>query len=85
MFLRCAPGHQIDIFSADYGRLSKTVCKHSATTNTACRSPNALAVVKKRCQGSEACSVPATNNIFGDPCGGTHKYLQLTYSCKGRH
>ena len=26
---------------------------------------------------------PSSNNIFGDPCSGTFKYLNVTYECSG--
>ena len=28
-----------------------------------------------------SCTVAATNGVFGDPCGGTYKYLTVDYEC----
>ena len=33
------------------------------------------------CQGESSCEVQATNGVFGDPCGGTYKYLSAVYEC----
>ena len=33
----------------------------------------------RRCQGFQSCSVPTS--IFGDPCVGTYKYLEVPYFC----
>ncbi|KAM4568066.1 uncharacterized protein V3H82_012297 [Fundulus diaphanus] len=35
-----------------------------------------------RCNGKRNCSVPA-NNVLGDPCQGTYKYLEVNYTCQG--
>eukprot|EP01046_Picozoa_sp_COSAG06_P107151 COSAG06_NODE_53462_length_300_cov_0.472637_1_plen_78_part_01 len=39
------------------------------------------AIVQAACQGQETCSIAATNGVFGDPCGGTYKYLTVNYNC----
>ena len=38
--------------------------------------------VLRKCQGNPLCSVSATNEVFGDPCPGTHKYLEVNYVCE---
>lgn len=34
-----------------------------------------------RCANKQNCSVLASTNMFGDPCPGTHKYLEAHYQC----
>lgn len=34
-----------------------------------------------RCNGKNSCTVSASNSVFGDPCGGTYKYLEVSYVC----
>ena len=80
--MNCGSGRRMTVLSANYGRLGRTHCQHSAMSNTNCRSSNSLNVVKARCQGRSSCSVPATNSVFGDPCVGTYKYLEVTYLCQ---
>ncbi|KAI8500616.1 hypothetical protein Bbelb_214340 [Branchiostoma belcheri] len=46
-----------------------------------CRSGNSLRRVRNICQGRSACSVPASNAVFGDPCVLTYKYLEVEYTC----
>uniref|UniRef100_A0A8W8I737 SUEL-type lectin domain-containing protein n=2 Tax=Magallana TaxID=2171616 RepID=A0A8W8I737_MAGGI len=38
-------------------------------------------IVKKRCNGRRKCTLTATNSIFGNPCHGTTKYLEVTFKC----
>ena len=84
LLLSCGFGATVDIVSANYGRLGAAYCDHIAGTETNCRSSNSLDVVKTHCQGRSSCSVPATNSVFGDPCFGAHKYLEVNFSCKPR-
>jgi hypothetical protein len=79
--LSCASG-VIDVISASYGRHhSGAVCKHPATSNQKCHSKASVAIVKQQCQGKKSCAVKASNGVFGDPCGGTFKYLTANYRC----
>merc|ERR1711959_396101 len=48
-----------------------------------CHATNSLPKVKQFCEGKTSCKVQSTNTHFGDPCGGTHKYLTVNYVCKG--
>ena len=34
------------------------------------------------CNGKNSCSIQASNSVFGDPCPGTYKYLELAYVCE---
>ena len=45
-------------------------------------SPRTLRVIRARCQGGSSCHVPVDSTIFGDPCPGTYKYVEVHYSCE---
>lgn len=34
-----------------------------------------------RCNGKNSCVVSVSNSVFGDPCVGTFKYLEVAYTC----
>ena len=36
------------------------------------------------CTGQTACSIDVTSSVFGDPCPGTYKYLEVHYTCVGQ-
>uniref|UniRef100_A0A8C1P5D4 SUEL-type lectin domain-containing protein n=1 Tax=Cyprinus carpio TaxID=7962 RepID=A0A8C1P5D4_CYPCA len=83
-YLKCEHG-KIQINTANYGRTDKTTCSQGRPSqqlqNTNCFSPNALDFVSKRCEGKSSCSILASNSVFSDPCFGTFKYLNISYSC----
>ena len=35
-----------------------------------------------RCGGQTGCEVPVDSTIFGDPCPGTFKYVEVHYACR---
>ena len=34
-----------------------------------------------RCDSHNSCTVPVSSDLFGDPCPGTHKYVEIHYTC----
>ncbi|XP_070401040.1 L-rhamnose-binding lectin SML-like [Nothobranchius furzeri] len=82
--LTCAPGFAIYVRSADYGRHDKTTCSAgrppSQLQDTSCSTLSDI--VASNCNGENSCSVTASNEVFGDPCFGTFKYLDVTYRCR---
>ncbi|XP_078588906.1 L-rhamnose-binding lectin CSL3-like [Branchiostoma floridae x Branchiostoma japonicum] len=80
LYLRCPYGRQIDIEYALYGRTQHGICGGPVRTID-CRSGSSLYRVRSYCQGRHSCSVRASNGVFGDPCYGTFKYLEVKYSC----
>ncbi|PWA29456.1 hypothetical protein CCH79_00017093, partial [Gambusia affinis] len=38
--------------------------------------------VAKSCNGKQSCSIRAANSVFGEPCAGTYKYLEVEYKCQ---
>ncbi|XP_030846862.1 salivary glue protein Sgs-3-like [Strongylocentrotus purpuratus] len=79
--ITCSPGEVISILSAIYGRTDPVACPHERPgimENTACF----LDVAADICQPSgSACNFHVGSAKFGDPCGGTYKYLNFTYTC----
>uniref|UniRef100_A0A8C6SJS6 SUEL-type lectin domain-containing protein n=1 Tax=Neogobius melanostomus TaxID=47308 RepID=A0A8C6SJS6_9GOBI len=84
--LTCGLGQVINIDSADYGRHDRTTCSQGRPSEQLqivnCASSGATNRVAEMCNGKSHCSVRASNSVFGDPCYGTYKYLQVSYSCK---
>ena len=46
-----------------------------------CFSSNSLSILNGECNGQTECTVNVNDGVFGDPCPGKHKYLEVTYSC----
>ncbi|KAI8517939.1 hypothetical protein Bbelb_039560 [Branchiostoma belcheri] len=81
--LSCLDGETLLVIAANYGRTSTSFsgCGCWITCRTDCRSDNSLAVVRAACQGNQQCRVLAKNDVFGDPCKGLGKYLEVSYRC----
>eukprot|EP01051_Picozoa_sp_SAG22_P023141 SAG22_NODE_5837_length_945_cov_1.367612_2_plen_125_part_01 len=78
--ISCDEGTTISVLEASYGRQhGAEVCPHSAVSNQECHATNSGDIVTAACQGEQSCSVDVTNAVFGDPCGGTYKYLTVNY------
>ena len=80
--LTCKKGKKIKILEANYGRLNKRACKKAPMRTTNCKAAKSVALVRKRCHGKTKCALSANNKVFGDPCGGTTKYLLVKYECE---
>jgi len=76
------PNHLIKITYAQYGRRSRDVCPYGNHAKTDCGTSASENRVKEMCDGKKTCMVAARNSIFGDPCVGTVKYLEVTYTCQ---
>ncbi|CAM4331199.1 unnamed protein product [Leuciscus chuanchicus] len=85
LFKGCCLYGTIRVIEANYGRTDRTTCARgipfSQTSNTRCKK-TVTNIVANRCNGRKKCDVHASNTVFGDPCGGTYKYLYLTYACR---
>ncbi|KAE8292666.1 L-rhamnose-binding lectin CSL3 [Larimichthys crocea] len=77
-------GQVITVISANYGRRDRTTCSSgrpsSQVQKVDCSRPTNH--VAESCNGRSSCAVEASNTIFGDPCGGTYKYLEVVYTCQ---
>ncbi|KAM4570547.1 L-rhamnose-binding lectin SML-like [Fundulus diaphanus] len=82
--LHCEYGQVIFVFGADYGRRDHTTCSYrrpaSQIENVYCTNPTRI--VAETCNGKNSCTIQASNSVFGDPCGGTFKYLEVAYTCE---
>ncbi|CAH1401447.1 unnamed protein product, partial [Nezara viridula] len=81
----CEKSLFIDVIDAHYGRAHPFVCLNDTTPflKLGCGSKDITSSVKERCQGKSWCAFPASNEIFGDPCFGYTKHLDVEYSCNG--
>ena len=80
--ISCGAGNVIEIIRASYGRTSTEICKSSAMRNTNCHATTSDNKVGLNCNGKESCELFASNSVFGDPCLGTFKYLDVEYRCQ---
>ncbi|XP_045481275.1 latrophilin Cirl isoform X8 [Harmonia axyridis] len=81
--IECKDGELIKLIRANYGRFSIAICNDHGHTDWSvnCMSPKSLRVLHGRCTQNQNCSIPASTSMFGDPCPGTHKYLEAHYQC----
>lgn len=79
----CEPGYVINLIRANYGRFSITICNDQGNVDWSvnCMSAKSLRVLFAKCSHKQNCSILASTNTFGDPCPGTHKYLEAHYQC----
>ncbi|CAG2206266.1 unnamed protein product [Mytilus edulis] len=82
VYLRCKYPFKIKIKSAIYGRSEgKHICPEGPVQTTSCKSKTSDSKIKAQCNGKEICRVQADHRQYGDPCGGTYKYLDVKYMC----
>ncbi|KAL5009973.1 hypothetical protein ScPMuIL_012278 [Solemya velum] len=79
--INCSKG-TILIASAEYGRTVNSVCGRNQN-NIECKTKSStLNKVREACSNKQSCRLSAENAEFGDPCRGTKKYLNVTYTCE---
>ena len=76
MSINCGSSKVIDISYASYGRTENGVCGNGGSTN--CHAGSSMSEARRECQGLQRCILQASNSVFGDPCGGTRKYLEVS-------
>ena len=97
--LECPDNQFINLLEANFGRTVKgDVCHCKEGTSIAagtcptdpsasnvddCISSNTLSILNSPCNGKRECTLNVNHFIFGDPCGGIHKYLEVHYNCYG--
>eukprot|EP00112_Aurelia_sp_Birch-Aquarium-sp1_P005838 Seg166.7 transcript_id=Seg166.7/GoldUCD/mRNA.D3Y31 product="Latrophilin Cirl" protein_id=Seg166.7/GoldUCD/D3Y31 len=78
--IECQMGSTIHVTHAMFGRLSTSICPGNIYT-TNCAATTSMSKVKEMCDEKQACSVKSSIRVFGDPCPGTNKYLEVKYHC----
>ena len=85
--MKCPLNYVISVTSANFGRTadnggfcSNDLDHHDHNDN--CHSPNSFSIVQQKCDTKNLCRVGANTAIFGDPCYGTLKYLEVRYACE---
>ena len=81
--LRCEESYVIRVYAANYGRLEPgtSICPSKNISTLNCKAPNVLLKMTSKCANRRRCTVKADNTMFGDPCPGTFKYLDVIYGC----
>ncbi|XP_054464581.1 rhamnose-binding lectin-like [Anoplopoma fimbria] len=81
--LQCDQGQVISVYGGSYGRYDQTTCTYkrpaSQIQNVDCSQHTSI--VSESCNGKNSCTIKASNSVFGDPCYGTYKYLEVAYTC----
>ncbi|XP_005719931.1 L-rhamnose-binding lectin CSL2-like [Pundamilia nyererei] len=81
--LQCDEGQVLLIHRADYGRHDATTCSFnrpaSQLQNVQCSKQ--INKVAESCNGKSSCTVKVSGSVFGEPCYGIYKYLEVAYSC----
>ena len=82
--ITCGPDLYLDVIRANYGRFSITICNVHGNTEwkVDCQAGRTLRAMQTRCSNKNQCIVPVQSSIFGDPCPGTYKYIEVHYTCR---
>ncbi|VDI31673.1 Hypothetical predicted protein [Mytilus galloprovincialis] len=79
--LICPQNQQIQITKGFFGRSNKVTCFIGNVGNTKCSASGVQQKLRTLCNGKRECSLSAGGNMFGNPCPGITKYLELQYKC----
>ena len=80
MHLHCNSPDVLEIHGADYG-VAADICQNGQKLHQPCTVADRTQRVKSWCDNQPECSIEASSSIFGDPCPGLHKYLNVIYAC----
>ncbi|CAJ0586985.1 unnamed protein product, partial [Mesorhabditis spiculigera] len=82
--LICPLGTVIAVTLANYGRFSIQECNPTGDTDlrTDCANTATKEILEKLCSGRKSCRFKVDKYLFNDPCPGTSKYLEASYSCE---
>ena len=81
VIIRCVTAGRITLVSASYGRHDRATCSHPSIGTTSRHAATSLAIVQSKCNIKTSCELHASNAVFGDPCFGTFKYLEVKFQC----
>lgn len=79
--IKCDTGFVVDVIRADYGRHTNSTCEAFEMATTDCSAKTSFDIVRTKCTDKQSCSISATNDVFGNPCVSTIKYLDVEYQC----
>lgn len=81
--IRCPDDSRINLIRANFGRFSISICNTEGQLDFSvnCVSKTAFRIMSGACADKPNCTVPATSQLFEDPCPGTNKYLEAHYKC----
>ena len=48
---------------------------------TKCQAVDSMAIIGSKCNGKSSCTITASNDVFGEPCIGTSKYVEIHFLC----
>ncbi|CAJ0931740.1 unnamed protein product, partial [Mesorhabditis belari] len=82
--LVCPLGTVISVTLANYGRFSMQECNPAGDTELRvdCANPATKEILEKLCSGKKTCIFKVDKYLFNDPCPGTSKYLEASYTCE---
>jgi len=52
---------------------------------TTCAADDSESFLSSKCNGKRKCKIEASNDVFGDPCVGTFKYVKMVYHCADKN
>lgn len=79
--MKCKQDEVITVLKANYGRTSQSVCVEGDISVDKCVNIKSKNIVSRICSGKQQCKILAGNTVFGDPCEGIFKYLDVEFSC----
>ncbi|XP_064476529.1 latrophilin Cirl-like isoform X2 [Ornithodoros turicata] len=81
--ISCPENYQIHLVRANYGRLSIGICNDYGRLDWSvnCMSYKSFLIMQDRCAHKSSCGTHVSSSLFGDPCPGTLKYLEVQYHC----
>ncbi|KAL1438033.1 hypothetical protein MTO96_048488 [Rhipicephalus appendiculatus] len=81
--ISCPENYQIHLVRANYGRLSIGICNDFGRLDWSvnCMSYKSFLIMQDRCAHKSSCGTHVSSSLFGDPCPGTLKYLEMQYHC----
>jgi hypothetical protein len=81
--LQCPNNLRVNILSSNYGRTNTKLC---CPVNVKCDTKTCVSDfyedTSEQCNLLSTCVLHASNHLYGDPCPGVNKYLEVYYTCE---
>ncbi|XP_076816062.1 L-rhamnose-binding lectin CSL3-like [Clavelina lepadiformis] len=75
----CNDGEVMMVGYGSYGRSDENLC--GGNKNTKCEAPQSTGMLEEQCHNKFSCLLNPSNSVYGDPCKGVRKYIELEYVC----